>query len=357
MQVFFTAAEIAAITQPLSTRGSTTETICGFAALADAAAGDLAFLGNAKYKAAVAGTRASVVLLPADFTGEPAPGQLYLLLANPSVAFSRVCSRVAQTLWPKPAPGIHASSSVAASARVAATATIGPLCVIEADAVIGERAHVQAQVFVGRNSVIGDDCWLMPGVFVASESVLGRRVQIQPGAVIGADGFGYDTVQGRHEKIPQIGSVVIGDDVEIGANTTIDRARFSRTSIGEGTKIDNLVQIGHNVVVGRHCLICSQVGISGSATLEDYVVLGGQAGVAGHITIGKGVRAGGRADRMKEALVILGARDPGSPNSLGKALSAVIGRIARIDRDGKSEVDAKLVSRVATGRTVYNVAW
>ncbi len=295
MQVSFTAADIAAITQPKSMRGATSESIRGLAALADASAGDLTFLGNPKYKSAVAGTRASVVLLPADFVGEPAPGQLFLLVENPSVALARVCARIEQWLWPKPAPGVHPSASVAADARIAATATIGPLCVIEAGAVIGERVHVQAQVFVGRNAVVGDDSWLMPGVVVEAECEIGRRVRLQPGVVIGSDGFGYEFVQGRHEKVPQVGNVVIGDDVEIGANTTIDRARFSRTTIGEGTKIDNLVQIAHNVRIGRHCLICAQVGISGSATLEDCVVLGGQAGVAGHITIGKGVKAGGRA--------------------------------------------------------------
>ncbi len=295
MQVFFTAPDIVAITQPKSTRGATSETIRGLAALADANAGDLTFLGNPKYKGAVAGTRASVVLLPADFVGEPAPGQLFLLVENPSVALARVCARIEQSLWPKPASGIHPTASVAAGAQVAATATIGPLCVIEAGAVIGERAHVQAQVFVGRNAVVGEDSWLMPGVVVAAECVLGRRVRLQSGVVIGSDGFGYEFVQGRHEKIPQVGSVVVGDDVEIGANTTIDRARFSRTSIGEGTKIDNLVQIAHNVFIGRHCLLCAQVGISGSTTLEDYVVMGGQSGTGGHITIGKGVKAGGRA--------------------------------------------------------------
>jgi UDP-3-O-[3-hydroxymyristoyl] glucosamine N-acyltransferase len=124
--------------------------------------------------------------------------------------------------------------------------------------------------------------------------VIGQRVRLQPGVVIGADGFGYEFVKGRHEKVPQVGNVVVGDDVEIGANTSIDRARFSQTVIGEGTKIDNLVQIGHNVVIGKHCIICGLVGISGSTTLEDYVVLGGQVGVGGHITIHKGAKAGGQ---------------------------------------------------------------
>ncbi|MSU66338.1 MAG: UDP-3-O-(3-hydroxymyristoyl)glucosamine N-acyltransferase [Opitutus sp.] len=295
MQVSFSAADIAVIVQPTATRGAATETIRGLAALADAGPGDLSFLGNAKYKSEVAGTRASIVLLPPNFSGEPNANQLYLIVENPSVALARICARIEQMLSPKPVPGIHASAVVAAGARIAATATIGPLCVVEAGAVIGERSHLQAQVFVGHEALIGDDCWLMPGVIVASRCELGRRVRLQPGVVIGSDGFGYEFTQGCHEKLPQVGNVVVGDDVEIGANSTLDRARFSRTSIGEGTKIDNLVQIAHNVVVGRHCLLCSQVGISGSTTLGDYVVLGGQAGLGGHIAIGKGVKAGGQA--------------------------------------------------------------
>ena len=295
MQVSFTPDEISAITQPKALRGATTQTIHGLAALADAAPGDLTFLGNAKYKSEVATTRASVVLLPADHAGEPHPDQLYLLVDNPSVALARVCARIEQSLWPKPAPGIHPSASVGEGVSIADSATVGPHCVVEAGARIGERVHLQAQVFVGRNAVIGDDSWLMPGVVIATECQLGRRVRLQPGAVIGSDGFGYEFVKGRHETVPQVGCVVLGDDVEIGANTTIDRARFSRTTIGEGTKIDNLVQIGHNVVVGRHCMLCAQVGISGSTKLEDYVVLGGQVGVGGHITIAKGVKAGGQA--------------------------------------------------------------
>lgn len=295
MQVSFTPAEIAAIVRPQATRGRSEVVIHGLAALADAGSGDLTFLGNPKYKSEVAATRASVVLLPVDFVGEPKPGQLFLLVDNPSVALALVCARIEQTLWPKPTPGVHPSAQVASGASIATTATIGPLCVIEAGAVVGERAHLQAQVFVGHNARIGDDCWLMPGVVLAAECVLGHRVRLQPGVVVGSDGFGYEFANGRHEKVPQIGSVLIGDDVEIGANSTLDRARFSRTVVGEGTKIDNLVQIAHNVVVGRHCLLCAQVGISGSTQLGDYVVLAGKVGVAGHLTIGKGAKAGGGA--------------------------------------------------------------
>lgn len=295
MQVQFTAAELEDITQPAGRRGATSQTVRGIAALTDAVAGELSFLGNPKYKNEVAASRASVVLVPADFVGDPAADQLYLLVANPSVALARICARIEQSLWPKPGAGIHSSAVVAPGARVAATATVGPLCVVETGAVVGERVHLQGQVFVGRSAVVGDDSWLMPGVVVAAECEIGRRVRLQPGVVIGSDGFGYEFIQGRHEKVPQVGGVVVGDDVEIGANSTLDRARFSRTVIGEGSKIDNLVQIAHNVSVGKHCIICAQVGISGSTQLGDYVVLGGQAGVSGHLKIGKGAKAGGQA--------------------------------------------------------------
>jgi UDP-3-O-[3-hydroxymyristoyl] glucosamine N-acyltransferase len=312
MQFAFTTADLLAMLQPRAKRGATTEAIRGLATLAGAQPGDLSFLGNSKYKNEVVATAASVVLLPADYAGEPKPNQLFLLVENPSVALARLCSHLEQQLWPRPAPGVHATAQIAPGASVATTATIGPLCVVEGGAVVGERAHLQAQVFVGRGARIGDDCWLMPGAIVAAECVLGCRVRLQPGVVIGADGFGYEFVAGRHEKVPQIGTVVIENDVEIGANTTIDRARFSRTVIGEGTKIDNLVQIGHNVVIGKHCLICGLAGISGSTTLEDYVVLGGQAGLAGHITLGRGAQVAAQAGVPSD--LAAGAKVRGSPS-------------------------------------------
>jgi len=294
MQLSYTSAEITAIVQPRASRGATAATIRGIAALQAARPGDLSFLGNPKYKAEVARTQASVVLVPPDYAGDPAADQLFLVVDVPSVALARLCARIEQALRPPPAPGVHPGAVVAPGARVAASAAVGPLCVVEEGAVIGERAWLQAAVFVGRNAVVGDDCQLMPGVRLYAGTQLGRRVRLHANVVIGADGFGYELVDGRHEKVPQIGIAVVEDDVEIGAGTTVDRARFGRTVVGEGTKIDNLVQIGHNVVIGKHCILCGQVGISGSATLEDYVVLGGQTGVAGHITIGRGVKAGGQ---------------------------------------------------------------
>lgn len=295
MQVSFTPAELQAITQPRRVRGSTTDTVHGLAALGSAGPGDLSFLGNTKYRPEVAATKASVVLLPPDFDGQPAANQLFLIVDRPSVALAQVCSRIEQLLWPKPAPGIHPSAQVAKGAKIAASATVGPLCVVEEGATVGERSHLQAQVFVGRDARIGDDCWLMPGVILAADCVLHHRVRLQPGVVIGSDGFGYEFVGGRHTKVPQVGQVVIENDVEIGANSTLDRARFSRTVVGEGTKIDNLVQVAHNCVIGKHVILCAQVGISGSTTIGDYAVLGGQAGIGGHITIGAKSKIGGQA--------------------------------------------------------------
>lgn len=295
MEFSINANDLASIVQAQSTRGSTSATLRGIASLQNARASDVSFLGNPKYKPDVASTNASVVLLPADYVGDPKPNQLFLLLDKPSVGLARLCSRLEVLLWPKPKPGIHPTAVVAPEVRIPASATIGPFCVIEDGAVIGERAHLQAQVFIGRKTRIGDDCWFMPGVKIATESILGNRVRLQPGVVVGSDGFGYEFVAGHHEKVPQVGHVVIQDDVEIGANTTIDRARFSETVIGEGTKIDNLVQIGHNVLVGKHCLICAQAGISGSTTVQDYVVIGGQVGLVGHITIGRGCKIDGQS--------------------------------------------------------------
>ncbi len=290
MQVSFTQVEITAIVKPVRTAGHTKESIRGIASLASAVPGDISFLGNPKYKSAVATTRASVVLLPPDYAGKPGPNQVHLVVENPSVALARLCARIEQALWPRPTPGIHPSAVVAADASIAASATVGPLCIVESGAKVGERAHLEARVFVGRGTRVGEDCWLMPGVTVSAECMLGKRVRLQPGVVVGSDGFGYEVVAGRHEKVPQVGTVLIGDDVEIGANSTVDRSRFESTVVGEGTKIDNLVQIGHNVVIGKHCLICALTGIAGSVTLGDYVVVGGQCGIAGHVTIGSGAK-------------------------------------------------------------------
>jgi len=296
MPISFTPEDLRTITGATRTSGQARGPITGIASLEAAEAGDLSFLGNAKYRAAVPTSRASILLLPEDYEGsEPSAGQAYFFVKNPSAALAAICARIEQQLWPKPRPGVHVSAVVEAGAQVDPSATIGPLCVVEAGAQIGARTHLQAQVFVGAGAQIGAECWLMPHSSVAAQCRLGDRVRLHSGAVIGADGFGYEFTEGRHAKIPQIGTVVLEDDVEIGANTTIDRARFSQTRVGAGTKIDNLVMVAHNVVIGKHCIVCAQAGIAGSTTLEDYVILGGQVGVSGHLRLAQAAKAGAQA--------------------------------------------------------------
>lgn len=187
-----------------------------------------------------------------------------------------------------PAPGIHASAVVHASARIDPTASIGALCVVGADAIVGPRTELCAHVSVGEGTVIGADCKLMDGVRVQHACTIGDRVQIQPNASIGADGFGYVPTARGLAKLPHVGTVVIESDVEIGANSCVDRAKFGETRIGQGTKIDNLVQIAHNCVIGKHCVLCGQAGLAGGVTIGDGVMLGGKVGVADGVRIGSG---------------------------------------------------------------------
>tara|TARA_B100001248_G_scaffold262736_1_gene261982 strand:- start:43928 stop:44977 length:1050 start_codon:yes stop_codon:yes gene_type:complete len=279
-----------------SLEGETTETIRGLAVLKKAQAGDLSFLGNKKYKNEVPESQASVILLPKNYEGSPQAGQVYLRVENPSMALAMLCAEIEKKLVPTPEPGVHPTAFVDPQAQVDSTASVGPFCFIDRGAVVGPRCVLQSHVHVGYQVVIGSDCVLMPHVSVMDRCILKDRVRLQPGAVIGSDGYGYEpNDKGEHQKVPQIGHVVLESDVEIGANTTIDRARFDKTQIGEGTKIDNLVQIAHNVSMGKHCLIVSQVGISGSTVVEDHVVMAGQVGLAGHLHIGKGSMIGGQS--------------------------------------------------------------
>jgi UDP-3-O-[3-hydroxymyristoyl] glucosamine N-acyltransferase len=301
MRPVLTVEVIAELVRPVRTLGATSVREIGrIASLRDAEPGDLSFLGNPKYREDVLRCRASVLLLPPKHTGEPPAEQLWLIVDNPSAALTAICRHLERWVFPRPAPGVHPSAVVSPEASIAASASIGPLCVVDDGACVGEGTILAAGVSLGRAAIVGRDCWLMERAVVAAECVLGDRVRLQAGAIIGSDGYGYDTIEGRHEKIPQIGNVVIGDDVEIGANTTVDRARFGSTRIGEGTKIDNLVQIAHNCVIGRHCLIVAQVGLAGSTTLGDYVVVGGQAGLAGHLKIGSGAKIGGQAGVQRD---------------------------------------------------------
>jgi UDP-3-O-[3-hydroxymyristoyl] glucosamine N-acyltransferase len=339
MLLSLSVSEVMEICGPGRLEGSTSEMVRGIAALPQAGPGDLSFLGSSRYRPAVATTRATCVLVPEDFQGTPRENQVFLRVANPSHALSLLCRRLEVRLWPRPPAGIHPSAHIDASARVAASASIGPLCVVEAGAVIGERAWLEAGVFIGRGVTIGEDCRFHPGGKVLAECVIGNRVLIHAGVVIGCDGFGFETVGGVHEKIPQVGTVIIHDDVEIGANSTVDRARFSATVIGRGTKIDNLVHVGHNVVIGRGCILCAQVGIAGTTTIEDYVVMGGQAGLGGHLTVGRGSMIGGGSGVTSD--LEPGSKVKGTPplplmteqriNALRKRLPELFRRVAALE--------------------------
>lgn len=304
--------EISAITHPGKILGETGARIQRIASLSDAQSGDLSFLANPKYRKEVGTSRASLIFVPADYDGEPAEGQVLFFLENTSIGLARICDRIARTLWPQPAAGIHPAAVIGEGCQIPASASIGPLCVIEDGVSIGEGTVLQGQVFLGRGVSVGENCFFMAQVVVQGHCRIGNRVRLHSGVVIGADGYGYHTSsEGKHQKLPQVGTVILGDDVEIGANTTIDRARFERTEIGEGTKIDNLVQIGHNVIVGRYCLIVAQVGIAGSTVVEDHVIIGGQAGVGGHLRLGRQSQIAGQSAVVRN--VPVGGKVTGSP--------------------------------------------
>jgi UDP-3-O-[3-hydroxymyristoyl] glucosamine N-acyltransferase len=272
----------------------------GVAALALAGTDDVSFLGDDRYRPQVLPSAAGVVLIPAQGFDEPPPaGRAWIKCANPGAAFAGLVPRFVPPPLDYPA-GVHPSAVVDPAAFVAPTAHVGALAVIEAGARIGDKSVIGGSAYIGRDTVVGEGCLIYPNVTIRERCRLGNRVSIHSGTVIGSDGFGYEQTPQGHRKVPQVGFVQIDDDVEIGALVAVDRARFGKTWIKRGVKVDNLVQIAHNVVVGEHALIIAQVGISGSACIGQGVVLAGQAGVAGHVTIGAGAVLGGRCGAVKD---------------------------------------------------------
>jgi UDP-3-O-[3-hydroxymyristoyl] glucosamine N-acyltransferase len=265
--------------------------IVGVADLATARADEIALFAHPRYKADAAATQAGAVIVAED---APPLGRPLLRARSPFLAFAKALALFHAP--PRPLPGISPQADIAAGAVVDPAATIGPFVAVGAGARIGAGSVVDSHVAIAAGAVVGRDCHVHAHVSIRERVVLGDRVVVQNGAVVGSDGFGFTRdADGRHVKVPQVGTVVVEDDVEIGANTTIDRATVGETRIGAGSKIDNLVQIGHNVRLGRDVLLAAQVGISGSATLEDRVTLGGQVGVQGHIVIGRGAIAAGQS--------------------------------------------------------------
>ena len=257
------------------------------ASIDNAEPGDLTFLANSKYAAELASTRASAVIVGPDDRGSAAA---LLRTSNPYLAFARAVGLLNPT--PRPTPGVHPTAIVAPDAVLQADVTIGPYVVIGAGARIGARTVIAAHAVIGAGAVLGPDCLVHARVSIRERVQIGARCVIQDGAVVGSDGFGFaHREDGTHEKIPQIAAVVIEDDVEIGANTTIDRPAIGETRVKAGTKIDNLVQIAHGVSVGKNALLAAQVGVAGSTVIGDSVMFGGQVGVTGHVTVGDRVRA------------------------------------------------------------------
>ncbi len=276
--------ELSDLTEGTIATGDQDLSITGFNSIQEAEPGDITFLGNSRYAPALAKSKASAVLVDETFQDFP-PAMAVIRVSNPTLQFSRIIKQYGPQKLPFQ-PGVHPSAVISPTAKLdPAKVFVGPCVTIEDGAEIGDGSTIKAGANIGRGVKLGRDCLIHANAVINERCLLGDRVIIHSGAVIGADGFGYEFTGGRHLKIDQVGIVQVDNDVEIGACATIDRARFGRTWIGEGSKIDNLVQIAHNVVIGKHCLIVSQVGISGSTHLGNYVTLAGQAGVAGHLQI------------------------------------------------------------------------
>ena len=312
--------------------------ITNLAPLEDAGPGALAYFDNPRYVEDLARTRATACLLQARYASRTPPGVVALICAQPYRAFALALGKMfPEALRPAAmfgGAGLSAGSIVHPEARLEAGVVVDPGAVIGPRAEIGARTHVAAQAVIGPNVKIGRDCSIGSHASLTN-ALIGDRVILHPGVRVGQDGFGFAMGPHGHEKVPQIGRVIIQNDVEIGANTTIDRGATRDTVVGEGTKIDNLVQIGHNVTIGRHCVIVAQVGVSGSTQIGDFAVIGGQAGFAGHLRIGAGAQIAAQAGvigdvpagerwggfparpmreflRMMATLERLGRKDPGS---------------------------------------------
>jgi UDP-3-O-[3-hydroxymyristoyl] glucosamine N-acyltransferase len=265
----------------------------GVAALEGATERDLTFLATRRHAAALAGSRAGVVLVSPELADSPAGARARVIVADPQAALVALLPRFAPRAQRR--AGVHPTAVIGRAVRLGRDVSVGPYAVIGDDATLGDGTTIDAHCVVGAGVRVGDGCRLGSHVTLYPGTELGDRVTVHAGARLGADGFGYLYRNGRHEKIPHVGRCIIGDDVEVGANVTIDRGTVGDTVVGAGTKIDNLVHIAHNCRVGRNCLFAAQVGLAGSVVVQDGAALGGQAGVADHHTIGAGARLAGQA--------------------------------------------------------------
>jgi UDP-3-O-[3-hydroxymyristoyl] glucosamine N-acyltransferase len=281
--------------------------IHGARTLGEARAGDISFLEHEKHARQLADSQASAAVVPVSW---PANGRTLIQVADPLAAFITIVRHLHGRAEPPP-HGIDPLASVHPTAQLGADPSVFPFAVVGEGSVVGARCKIHSHAVVGRFCRLGDDVTLYPGCVLYDNTVVGDRAIVHANAVLGADGFGYRLQNGRHVKVPQLGHVEVGDEVEIGACTTIDRGTFRATRVGEGTKIDNLVMVAHNCQIGRHNLLVSQMGIAGSSSTDDYVVIAGQVGVVDHVHIGAGTVVGGQAAVTKD--VPPGQRLLGSP--------------------------------------------
>jgi UDP-3-O-[3-hydroxymyristoyl] glucosamine N-acyltransferase len=310
------------------------------AAIDEAGPGDLTFLTNARYASKLASTRASALLADEGTTGAPCA---VLRSPHPYLAMARAVGLL--TPPARPAPGISPLSAIDAAAELGPDVSIGPFVAIGRGARIGARTIIEPHVTIGAGVTVGEDCHLHAQVVVREGTTLGHRVVLHGGVVVGSDGFGFaQRPDGSHEKIPQVGRVVVEDDVEIGANSAVDRPAVGETRIGAGTKIDNLVQVAHGVRLGRHVLLAAQVGIAGSTVLEDRVMMAGQSGATGHIRLGAGAIVGAKSAVTKD--VAAGEHVAGVPAGDVAAWreSAVLVRRLPELRDSLARLDARLAA-------------
>jgi UDP-3-O-[3-hydroxymyristoyl] glucosamine N-acyltransferase len=278
--------------------GDPEKVISGFSDLDGAGEADASFLANPRYEGAARISRAGVIIIAPNC--ERFPGKNFLIASDPSRAFQQLLELFVEMESFTSFTGIHPTAIVHQTAKIGPDVNLGPYAVIDAGVEIGAKTTIGAFVYIGRNTKIGAECLLYPHVVVRERCAIGNRVIIEPGAVLGGCGFGFTQDElGRHTKLNQLGTVVIEDDVELGANVTIDRARFEATKIGQGSKVDNLVDIAHGVKVGKHNIIVAQCGIAGSTELGDHVILGGQVGLVGHIKLCDHVMVAGRSGISK----------------------------------------------------------
>lgn len=300
--------------------------ISGVCGIKEARAGDITFVANPKYAPLIETTQASAIITCPEVNSEK---KTLIHTANPSLAFAKLISSIIPQ--DKKVVGIHPSAVISKEAKLGKDVSIGAYTVVEDKVIIGDNTTIYPGCFVGSHTSIGEGSLIYPHVSIRERISIGKRVIIHSGTVIGSDGFGFATIEGLHHKIPQVGTVEIGDDVEIGSNVSIDRARFDKTVIGKGTKIDNLVQIAHNVVIGENSVIVAQAGISGSTAIGKGVILAGQVGIVGHVNIGDGVVVAAQSGVSKSIPAhtqVWGY--PAKPFKLAKRINACIQRLPNL---------------------------